>query len=143
MKKKKYCLSGSYTVEASFLFPLIMAVIAAIIYLLFFVHDRCVMNAAADTAALRASQPDIHENGIYQTAEESIQELLSGRLLAAGSIEKEIKISSTEIRVVCRGEVPVPLHNIRLPIEVTGYAKRTDPAAFIRECRVIEEKMEK
>ena len=90
MKKKKYHLSGSYTIEASFIFPMIMVVIVSIIYLLFFVHDRCVITAAADTAALR--------------------------------------------------ELAIPFHDIRLPMEVAGYAKRTDPVAFIRECRIIEEK---
>lgn len=140
MRIKKYRLSGSYTIEASFLFPMIMAVIVVILYLMFFVHDRCVMNAAADAAALRASQPDVAKSGVYQTVEDGIQEMLSDSLLATGSVEREIKVTSTEIKVICRGELPIPLHNIRLPIEVIGYAKRTDPVTFIRECRVIEEK---
>lgn len=141
MKKKKYRLSGSYTVEASFIFPMIMSVIVAVIYLMFFVHDRCVINAVADTAALRGSQLEPADNGVYQMVEESMRELLNERLLATGGIEKEIRITSTEVEVLCKGDMPIPFHNIRLPVKVTGYARRTDPVTFIRECRVIEEKV--
>lgn len=142
MKKKTYRLSGSYTVEASFIFPMIMLVILMILYLMFYVHDKCVMNAAADAAALRASQPGVEEKGIYESAENNVKELLNKRLLASGSVENKVKITSDTIEVVCRSELPIPFHNIRIPVEVIGYAKRTDPVTFIRECRVIEEKAE-
>lgn len=140
MKKKKYHLSGSYTIEASFIFPMIMVVIVSIIYLLFFVHDRCVINAAADTAALRGSQCRSFEGNLYEEVEKDLQELLQDRLLATRGVDKEIEITSKEIRVSYKGELAIPFHDIRLPMEVAGYAKRTDPVAFIRECRIIEEK---
>ena len=103
MKKKKYHLSGSYTIEASFIFPMIMVVIVSIIYLLFFVHDRCVINAAADTAALRGSQCRSFEGNLYEEVEKDLQELLQDRLLATRGVDKEIEITSKEIRVSYKG----------------------------------------
>ena len=52
MRKK---FKGSYTVEAAFIFPLVMSVIVLIIYLSFFIHDRAVMDAASYQAAMRGS----------------------------------------------------------------------------------------
>lgn len=140
MKKEKRRLSGSYTVEASFIFPMIVIVIIFIFYLMFFVHDKCVINAAADQAALRGSRVSASGGSVYQETENSVRELLDKRLLAAGNLIYDITVSSKEIQVVCKGEILIPFRDTRLPIEVIGYAKRQDPVTFIRECRIIEEK---
>ena len=144
MKKKGF--EGSYTVEASLLFPFILTVIIFIMYMAFFLHDRCVMNQSAYQAALRASRVKTGDNKVMGTAERAAGELMEKTVLATTDVTHSVDISGSEIKVKYEGILKIPagvlFMNISgsngIKVEGCGSAKRKDPIKFIRQCRVIE-----
>ncbi len=143
---KKVSLKGSYTVEASLLFPFILSVIVFIMYMSFFLHDRCVMNQSAYQAALRASRIKTDDNRVMGTAERAAGELMEKTVLATSNVTHSIDISGTEIKVRYEGNLRIPAGTLFMKIygsdgikvEGSGSARRKDPIGFIRQCRVVE-----
>lgn len=144
MKIKK--LEGSYTVEAALLFPLILSVIILVMYISFFLHDRCVMNQSAYQAALRASRVKTSEGKVMGTAERAADELMEKCMLATTGVTHSVDISGSEIKVRYEGTLRIPagvlFMNIYgsdgIRVEGSGSAKRKDPVRFIRQCRMVE-----
>lgn len=143
---KKTGFSGSYTVEASLLFPLILSVIVFLIYISFFLHDRCVMNQSAYQAALRGSRVKTEEGRVIATAERAASELIENSLLATRNVSHTVTIDGSEVRVTYEGILSIPTGTLfmkisgsdGIPVRGSGSAKRKDPIKFIRECRVVE-----
>ncbi|MBQ9549897.1 MAG: pilus assembly protein [Lachnospiraceae bacterium] len=141
---KKY--KASYTVEASLLFPFILAVTVLLIYFSFFIHDRAVMDAAANQAALRGSEITSPHGDIFSKVRDTGKRETEGRLLATKNLDMDIKVDSKEINVTYKGEFAIPAGVLPVPgmgmvntsIRVIGRSSRIDPAGFIRECRVVE-----
>lgn len=139
-------LKGSYTVEASLLFPFILTVIVMIIYLAFFIHDRCVMNTAAYQAALRGSREKSSSGKAIGITEKAAEELLAGTLIATENVSHDVNITDKEISVIYEGTMKIPAGILfmringseGIPIKVKSTAIRKDPIKFIRECRFIE-----
>ncbi|MCR4909072.1 MAG: pilus assembly protein [Lachnospiraceae bacterium] len=141
--KKKY--PGSYTVEASLLFPLILGVISLVIYTAFFLHDRAVLDAASYQAALRGSLVTSDKSDFLSKAEKAGDEILSGRLLATRTLVKDIEMKGNTLTVRYTGSLKLPSGILFIPLlprEVTvtaeSKAKRLDPTGFVRQCRIIE-----
>ena len=105
--KNKLTLNGSYTVEASFLMPMILTVLVIIIYLTFFLHDRTVLNSAAYTAALRGSQL-ISGEDVYAVVEESGKQLIKNRLIATKDVVLDITVQKNKIGVAYTGTMRIP-----------------------------------
>ncbi|MCR4740701.1 MAG: pilus assembly protein [Lachnospiraceae bacterium] len=143
--KKSY--KASYTVEASLLFPFILLVIVLSVYAGFFIHDRAVMDAAANEAALRGSEITSPHGDIFSKVRDTGKRETEGRLLATKNLDMDIRIDKKEINVTYKGDFSIPKGVIPVPgvdtgissITVCGHSSRTDPAGFIRECRLIEE----
>ena len=53
---KKYDISGNYTVEAAFIVPMILGIVFAIMYMLFFLHDKVVLQENLRTVVLSVAQ---------------------------------------------------------------------------------------
>ncbi len=148
---KKIRFEGSYTVEAALLFPFILSVIVFIIYLSFFLHDRCVMNQSAYQAALRASRIKTGDNKVMGTAQRAAKELMEKTVLATQNVTHSVDISGSEITVRYEGVLQIPAGVLFMKIagsdgiKVTGSgsAKRKDPIKFIRECRMVENLVKK
>ncbi len=141
--KKKY--KGSYTVEASFIFPLVMSVIVLIIYLSFFLHDRAVMDAASYQAAMRGSFVTSDKSDFLKKAEKAGDELLKEALLVTRVSEKNIELKNNTLTVTYSGIMNIPggvnfIPGIptELKLNVRSSAKRLDPTGFVRSCRIIE-----
>lgn len=147
---KKLKLKGSYTVEASLLFPFILSVIVFIMYMSFFLHDRCVMNQSAYQAALRASRVKTGDNKVMSTAERAAGELMEKTVLATSGVTHSIDVSGSEIKVRYEGTLRIPAGTLfmniygsdGIKVEGSGTAKRKDPIRFIRQCRVVENMMD-
>lgn len=137
---------GSYTIEASFLLPMILTVIVLLLYMGFFLHDRAILNSAAYTSALRGSQL-ISGEDIYSEIEKSSKKLIENRLLATRSVATDIEIKGSSITVSYQGDIRIPagallckyLNNGRREIEVKAMAsaKCQNAVKFIRQCRVV------
>ena len=55
---KKYDISGNYTVEAAFIVPMILGIVFAIMYMLFFLHDKVVLQENLRTVVLSVAQSE-------------------------------------------------------------------------------------
>lgn len=123
---------------------MILTVIVLLIYLSFFLHDRCAMNTAAYQAALRGSR--IRTGEVFGTTERAAADMIKDALLATGSVSHEVKVTGEDVTVAYEGTLSIPANVLFLPITGSGgirvagkgTAKRKDPIKFIRECRVVE-----
>ncbi len=134
---------ASFTVEASFLFPFILAVTVFVIYEGFFIHDRAVIAAASNQAVLRGSRITDPSCDIEEKVRETFERETKGRLLSAGKADVNIYVTSREVKMTYSGDFVIPGGVIFVPglgfgtgeIRVSARSSRTDPAGFIRGCR--------
>ena len=85
---------GSVTVEAAFIVPLILLVISVLITLLFYHHDKVILQAIAhETVTVMSGREDITE----ETVEEYFREKSDRRLFVFSNIELEIEIEKKRI----------------------------------------------
>lgn len=147
MKNRKRWLKGSYTVEASFLLPMILSVIVLIIYLSFYLHDRAVLSSAAYTAALRGSQMRAGDNVAGDVSAQA-QELIRNRLLGTSDVETDVECNSGSIVVSYGGTIRIPggallcrcLNGGKdyLTVQASAKALRSDAISMIRKVRIIK-----
>ncbi len=143
---RKSVMKGSFTIEAAFLFPLILTVIVMIIYAAFFLHDRSVLNAAAYQAALRGSIIRTGDAEAKVTADKAANEIIKKSIIGMTELSHNIYIDQDKIIVTYSGKLLVPAGTVFMNIKgsdsmniaVKSYAKRKDPVLFVRECRIIE-----
>lgn len=126
MKKK---LHGSFTVEATYIIPLILLVLGVTMYLLFYYHDKNVLQGTAhETAAYGA--------GLQSTDEDTLKSYFSsrikGKLLLFENLESEIKVEETAVTITCSARKG------KLSLQVACSIKRTDPEDYIRDIRKIK-----
>lgn len=141
--KKEY--SGSLTIEASLLFPLIMMVIVICIYAMFFLHDRAVLDASAYEAALRGCEITSEHGDVMSTVRGASDETIEGRLLSTKNINTEVEITGHDIRVCYIGDFIVPGGVNLVPgagfkelkMRAEGHCSRRNPVSFVRECRTV------
>ena len=123
MKKK---LRGSFTVEATYIIPLILIVIGVAMYLLFYYHDKNVLlGTAHETAAYGA--------GLRKTDEDALENYFSsrikGKLLLFSSLENEIKVEEEKVTFICHAKKG------ELSLQVACSVQRTEPEDYIRSIR--------
>ncbi len=143
MKKR---FKASYTIEASLLFPFILGLTVLLIYESFYIHDRAVLNAASIVGALRGSRIMDPECDIKTVVQETLERETEGRLLSTKDLKTGIEINAGEVKVTYSGEFYVPGGVMIFPgaelrvkeIRVSAKSSRTDPAGFIRNCRLAE-----
>ncbi len=144
---KKLSLKGSYTIEASFLMPMILTVIVMIIYLTFFLHDRTIMYSAAYTAAMRGSQLNSGED-VYTQVEESGKKLIENRLLATRDVTTDVTVQKDRIKVSYTGTMKIPAGTLlcrylingrdSLEINASAQADCVNPVSLVRKIRIVE-----
>ncbi len=136
-KKPQASYSGSITVEATFVMPIVLIVIFALLYLSFYLQDRNKIQAAIDLSLFQASTAlkhpaelvtgrtnydEIRSRGVfyslYDTSdnkEEAIGKLitlyLSKELYLLKDIEVEVKVKQNEMvtDITGKGEIPIPI----------------------------------
>lgn len=121
---------GSFTIEAAVIISFLFFVITGLLFLSFFLYDRCVLERTAAVAALRGSEALWEDNGVrYEKADKAVNDILTDRLLGADSVEKSIKVSGNQVTV-------------SLFMEFKGWnflaeakKKAINPVIFIRNCR--------
>lgn len=134
---------GSFTVEASLLMPLVIAVFLFIIYLGFYLHDACVLRQNAYLISQKAGQISQRDAGQVRGR---IQELVSTEaehaLLAAKVEGYSVEPGRDTIRVAIKGSMQFGrfgiLKNIfqgRGGLEVSQETELARPVTFIRNCR--------
>lgn len=145
MVKKK--LSGYFTVEAAFVMPIVVCVLALLCYLGFFMCNRCLLLQDAYIMGLRGSAQEGLSNEktatyILDQGKEILQ-----KYYAISEIEKEVKVEMREITVALECEMKIPFAFFSWEEEkMSGVWKireekkfdRTKPVDFIKACRKVE-----
>ncbi len=134
-------LSGSLTIELTLLMPFILGVFVFIIFSGFVLHDKCVVNKACLSAALRGSRESDDSKAIIK-AEEAIGEVLPGNLLGTWSYDTGIDVGQDAVRVTFRGDTKMGSGLIRWVLSTgrTGHSfecesYRIKEAEYIRTSR--------
>lgn len=123
MKQK---LRGSFTIEASFIIPIILLVLGVMLYVLFYYHDKNVLlGTVHETAAYGASL----EQTDADTLENYFVTRIKGKLLLFTRVEKEITVKDEEVSITCEAS------KSRMELQVQCSVERTDPEDCIRSVR--------
>lgn len=121
---------GSFTIEAAIIIPFIVCLLMTILFLGFFLYDRCSMERAAGSAALRGSQEIWESSNVqYQKADEGIDFVLSHNLLGTDQVDKQITIKGNEVNVMLK------MQYRKWEFLAESKKKTINPVNFIRICR--------
>lgn len=121
---------GSFTIEAAVIIPFTLFLLMTILFFSLFLYDRCSLQRAAASAALRGSRETWASSDIqYQKADEGIDFVLSHNLLGADCVDKQVKISGNRITVVLN----MQYHKWEFRAE--SQKNIINPVNFIRTCR--------
>ena len=130
MKKIIKDQRGSFTIEAAIVISFLVFIITGILFLSFFLYDRCLVERTAAMAALRGSEAIWEDNEVRcQRSEEAIDQILKGRLLGADSVEKRVKAEGSRVTVSLF--MKFKWWEFRAEVE----KKAVNPVLFIRNCR--------
>lgn len=149
MKRKK--LSGYFTVEAAFIMPIVICILALLCYLGFFLYNRCTLLQNAYIMGFRGSVMDGLKN--EETAAYILKQgdKLLPQYYAVSNLNKNVTVSMFEISVHLQCEMRVPFAflsweqekmNGVWEIQEEKKLDRTDPVDFIRVCRKVEKAVE-
>jgi hypothetical protein len=126
-------LHGSFTLEASFIIPIILSIFIAVLYVLFYYHDKNVLlGTVHETAAYGAymEMPDEDEVENYFISR------IRGKMLLLTNVENEITDDGDEVVITCNAS------KSRMSLQVQCSVKRTNPEKYIRNIRKVK-KLEK
>ena len=105
MKNRKI-LKGSLTIEITLLIPFILGVFIFIIFSGFVLHDKCMVNKACMSAALRGSQ-ESEDSKAMENAARALSEVLPGKLIGKWSYNTSIDVGKDVIRVTFEGDTDI------------------------------------
>lgn len=149
-KNEKESKKGSLTIEASIIIPIIIIVVLMLIYISFFLYDRCIITQKTYVAAFRGS---MYEEGVtdpvldrvgYMEREKNF--LYQNKLIAAQGGHTDYDIQNRSITVCTKAYIKIPfslllkkqgLYN-GWKIEEQKKANIIKEIQFIRNCRKLE-----
>jgi len=144
-------LKASYTIELSLLMPVIFYSLILIIFMTFYMHDKCIIEKSARIAAFRIAlngelnNIDIEDKDefISRNYEEIFEELTSSSLIGKWEIEKDVIFSDEYFTVSLNGFMSVPLGTLKLITNSGGfeYALKIN-CEFINEVKYMWEHKE-
>ena len=102
-KHKEKRFKGSMTIELTLLMPFILGMFIFIIFAGFTLHDKCVVNKACLSAALRGSE-EYDDGTALNKAHEALDEVIPGRLIGKWQYSTEVDIGRDEIRITFNGD---------------------------------------
>lgn len=136
-KKKIKWLKASFTIELSLLMPIILYSIMLILFLSFFMHDKCVIEKAMRVSSLRMavykdfqmtagnSENDYDIAFISGVIEKEFNdcflEQCNGQLIGKWEIDKKIYVYEDEYEICVEGTMKVPMGILKLIPENNGF----------------------
>ena len=106
MKQRKKMLRGSYTLEAVFIVPIILGLIFAMIYIIFYLHDKAVVygNMHQAVVHIATGRKTYNSNEEWQ---QDIQENLWIFQVVSGEVNKDKLYIKSEAVAECSLNIPV------------------------------------
>lgn len=127
-----------FTVEAALVVPTALGILVMIIYMSFYLYDRCVM--AQDCYVLSYRQ-SIEKGNADRAGQEKIREQLGGKLFMLSGMDAESSAGGT-VRVKTEASLDPPLFGLPVfeeenhwKIAVERRARKTDPPRDYRRVR--------
>lgn len=128
------CVRGSFTVEATVVVPLVLFVVGALCYLLFYYHDKNVMMSAAHETVVYGSYV---ENLDEEILKNYMEERVKGKCLLFSNCKIDIVIQKEEINLlVTSAKGPMSLR-------VQSSSMTTNPGRYIRSVQKMKKIGEK
>ncbi len=133
---------ASFTVEAAMLMTVILPVLLALFYYGFFLHDRGVLNAAAQEITARADLNNWKESGNNRLSK--LAKYYEDRTGPSRNVSSSVQVSRTSASASYKGSMSLPglLPSLfgKSSLKTDAAAKRTllYPADLIRKIRGLE-----
>lgn len=102
-------LKAGAVIEAAVIVPLTLIILAAVVTVVFVLHDRVILN----TVSLYEVMEEAGEGADAQTLQDSVSEMLSRRLITAKDTGVSADPSEDGILVEAGGSIQIPLRIIR------------------------------
>lgn len=132
MKRRK--LSGSMTVEMSFLMPMILSLIMGCILAVFYYHDKNILGAAAYETAVVGSTKAREKDGVETGKLQALyRERIRKKCVLFPTGRANVTVGKEEI------EVTVTAKKGKFKVAVRKCAAVTEPERKIREKKKLEE----
>jgi hypothetical protein len=125
---------GSLTIELTLLMPFILGLFILIIFSGFILHDKCVVNKACLSAALRGSEEDEDDQAINR-AYEALDEVIPEHLIGKWDYSTQVDIGEDEVRITFRGDTGIGGGLVNRVLSIAG----TSHSYECRSCRLREE----
>ncbi len=150
MKNKK--LGGYFTIEAAFLMPVFICVIALLCYLGLYMCNRVLLLHDVYTAGLRGSlrQDLTNEEVVDYTLRQSRGGM--PKYYAVSQIDRQARVKGNKLSVEFECEMQIPIYVLtwgngklikkQWIINEKKTVDRTNPITFIRVCRKVEKAVE-
>ncbi len=116
------------------LMPTIILLIALLIYLSFFLYNRCILSQDAYLLAFRGSiRKQEDESAVREYIEQSAKDLLGNKYIGMKQLEKSLEISNKKVMVKLKGKAVNGW-----ALTAAGQAERNDPVKYIRRIRLMK-----
>ncbi len=145
--KARKTLGGYFTVEAAFIVPMIVCILALLCYLGLFMCNRCMLVQDAYILGLRGSILYGEDNNRVVSTVLAESEGLTDKYFAVPSVQKNVEAGMLSVSVTLSGEMKVPIAfyswedkkmDGTWELQETKTLDRTNPVTFIRSCRKVE-----
>lgn len=140
------CGEGSFTVEASLIMPLILMVTVMVIYLSFFLYDRCLISQQVYISALKGSRSEEGKRMSELMVIGEFKEKLEGRMIPKQDLFVSCDSGRRGVRVCVKTGVAMPFPGFAAvfsgaggwDIEVERSVSEVSGVSFIRSYKKIE-----
>lgn len=121
------------------LMPTIILLIALLIYLSFFLYNRCILSQDAYLLAFRGSiQKQEDESAVRGYIEQAAKGQFGNKYIGMKQLEKSLEISDKKVMVKLKGKIVNGW-----ALTAAGQAERNDPVNYIRKTRLMKKAGEK
>lgn len=137
-------IDGYMSLEAAFVIPWVIFLFVLLIYVSFYLYDKCVLFQDAYTICFRGSIQK-EENGALDYIQTHMAAQFGGKYFGVESVEKSAKQSGKEVYVYASCRVRVPFgHFLAMAnedgwqIQTSAKAQIANPTKILRKCRMAE-----
>lgn len=136
---KKKIRKGSFTIEAACVMSIVLVTVMGVLYLVFFVHNRTWLTAAAYEAALTGSMEGVQKNGqVYEAASARGQELGNIGFFGAENLQYQVSTGKT-VKVSYQAETISGFGDFHWTLRTEGSSKIIRPAEWVRKVKAASE----
>lgn len=103
-------LKGQFTIEASVIVPITLLIVAAVLTIVFALHDRIIFTTVTIYEVMAHAQDDPEDPDLVCAA---AAEMLGKRLVTAEGTEVSLETSEDAMTLSAGGDVPIALGSVR------------------------------